>query len=88
MPNIRFNFSVEMEDGTTYEVEADQRDIVAWEVHADGLNSLGYAHTVQRYIAWNALKRKKVIKISWDTFNENCVEVVDRTGDDEDNSKS
>jgi hypothetical protein len=80
MAGIKYTMDVEMEDGTTYTVDADQRDVASWEMQPFGTsgNDMGQRiHLGMRFMAWNYLKRTKAIKLSWEKFNEECVEVHD-----------
>jgi hypothetical protein len=85
MAVFKTNLTAEMEDGTNHEVVADQRDMAAWEgqdFHSDK------AYTVRvRFLAYNALRRTKVFKSTWQRFNDECVEVrvnTETAGDDVD----
>lgn len=78
----RIPLHVEMEDGTAYDVVIDQRDIAKWELqpfYDDDRTTLR-----QRYAAFAALVRGKVIELSWPKFNDACVEVIDGRGKAED----
>lgn len=74
MAAIRFDLQVEMEDGDTYRVVADQRDLSRFE-QTDFYNPR--KHTLLRYLAWAAATRQGRITLDWVTFNAACVEVGD-----------
>lgn len=79
MAVIQTELAVEMENGGTYEVTADQRDYSAWEMqdfYADHRANLRV-----RFLAYNALKRTKQIKSSWLTFNSEALEVTVKQSD-------
>jgi hypothetical protein len=87
MASIRYSMEAEMEDGTVHTVEADQRDVAAWEIAPFGTsgNEMGARiHLAMRYMAWHCLKRTKVLKSTFDKFNEECVEVRDAATEDDD----
>jgi hypothetical protein len=77
---IKFNSNVEMDDGETYVITADQRDVSKFEME-DFFTTR--RHTMLRYLAWAASSRQKKTKLSWEEFNEQCVEVGDVKPDDE-----
>lgn len=87
MASVRYSMEVEMEDGTTYTVDADQRDVAAWEMQPFGTsgNDMGQRiHLAMRFMAWHCLaKRHKTVKLTWEKFNEECVEVHDAGGADD-----
>ena len=74
MPAIRFDLAVEMDGGESYVVTADQRDVSRFEM-TDFYTIR--KHTMMRYLAWAASVRQKlgVAPLSWEQFNETCVEV-------------
>lgn len=85
MAVMTFRLQVEMEDAKTYDVVADQRDLAAWECQPFGTsgNALdGRMHLALRFLAWNALRRNKLTALSWDEFNDQCVEVRDAPMED------
>jgi hypothetical protein len=80
MASIRYSMEAEMEDGTVHQIDADQRDVAAWEIAPFGTsgNEMGQRiHLAMRYMAWHFLKRTKATKSTFDKFNEECVEVRD-----------
>ena len=80
-----FELRAEMEDGTTYDVVADQRDVAKFEVQDFGCSArdmLSRIATAYRYLAWSALTRRGEIKTPWQEFDAQCVEVTD-TPDEE-----
>lgn len=78
MPKFVHKLHVEMEDGTEFDVTADQRDSAKWEVQPFGC-SLGDVRsklfTYQRFIAWSAAKRQGKTALTWDKFDEQSVAV-------------
>lgn len=88
MATVEYTLWVLMEDGTTFdEVKADQRDVASWEMQpfgTSGLEAMSRVHLFMRYVAWHALKRRKETKLTWEQFNDACVESVDRKADDDD----
>lgn len=72
-------------DGATWEVEADQRDLAAFELEPFGVPfyALGTRpFTAARWMAWHAGVRAKLTPLSWDEFCTACVEVEDITPED------
>jgi len=75
-----FELRAEMEDGTTYDVVADQRDVAKFEVQDFGCSAMELGSrmaTAYRYMAWSALTRRGEIKLKWLEFDAQCVEVSD-----------
>lgn len=75
-----FELRVEMEDGTTYDVVADQRDVAKFEVQDFGCSSnvlMSRISTAYRFMAWSALTRRGETKLKWPEFDRQCVEVID-----------
>lgn len=68
---MRLTFNVELEDGTKHRVTTAYSDIMALEdefdIDASTLVSRQKAKWLG-YLAWHALKRKKVIDMSFDDF--------------------
>lgn len=80
---VKYALAVHMEDGTQYTVDADQRDVAKWEMQPFGTsgNAMGERiHLAMRFMAWSALRRMGTMKLAWDEFSEQCVEVVDAKG--------
>lgn len=78
MPSMTLPLRAEMEDGTTYDVKADQRDLSRWEVQPFGCSFAQFeskAMTGMRWLAWHALTRTGVITMKWEHFDKVCVEV-------------
>lgn len=79
---VKYDFVVEMEDGTTYDVTVDQRDIARFEVQPFAGNPASMMHTFYRFTAFSALDRAGALKngkanMGWEAFNKQCVEVRD-----------
>lgn len=71
-------YVIEMEDGTTWKVRADQRDAAEFELQPFGVPTLQFVdriHTYSRFRAWNASHRQKLTELTWEQFNEQCVDV-------------
>ena len=85
MPTMIFALHVEMEDGTTYDVVADQRDLVRWERHPEGSAITNEAKVMQmlRFLAWSVLQRTGEIDLKWPAFDRQLVEAVERDDDEE-----
>jgi hypothetical protein len=69
-----------MEDGTEFDVTADQRDIAHWEIQPFGcpfVNFISRATAFFRYVAWNAARRQGLTKLDWEKFDAQCVYVRD-----------
>lgn len=67
-----------MEDESTIEVVADQRDVARWEIQPFGTaleGARGRAFTFLRFLCWNAARRGKLTKLDWSTFDDQCVDV-------------
>lgn len=73
MSNLTTNrLEVVMDDGTEYEVFADQRDFAAWEATEFDGN-----HTMIRFWAWNAMKRRGQYGFGFEKFNTvDCAQVA------------
>lgn len=73
---MRFDLQVEVEgdDGSTYLVVADQRDVSRFE-QTDFYTPR--KHTMMRFLAWAASVRQGITSLSWDDFDARCVEVGD-----------
>lgn len=89
MSVIRYEYTVQLEDGDPIDVVADQRDVARFEVQPFGCawsEVSGRLHTAMRFTAWSAMFRQGMTKLSWAKFDEQCIEVTDlkRPDDDED----
>ncbi len=84
MAKLQFHYEGEYEDGTTFTVTADQRDVSAWEQAEFGSDfTTAMEHrqfTFLRFTAWNALTRRGETKLTWDEFDRQCVEVAAPAG--------
>lgn len=78
MATVRWDFTVEMQDGAEHAVVADQRDLARWEMEPFG-TPFNLAETrpvaFARYLAWRAMSRAKLFKGSWEVFQDECLEV-------------
>jgi hypothetical protein len=69
---------VEMEDGTEFDVIADQRDAARWEIQPFGgpLDQIrARLATFGRFMAWSAAARQELTSMTWDDFDRAAVEV-------------
>lgn len=75
--------AVELEDGTTWEVSADQRDLAKWELQP--FYDPARLTVRQRYMGYAASVRAGRTDLSWPKFDAACVEVrgADDDSDDE-----
>ncbi|MDG4799052.1 hypothetical protein [Micromonospora sp. WMMD980] len=86
MPKILIDLHVELEDGATHEVVADQRDVAKWEIQDFGcpFDAIGdRPHLALRWLAWSVMSRRSLTALSWLDFDAVCVEVSD-SGDGDD----
>lgn len=88
---MRFEYRATMEDGTTLDVVADQRDVAAWEVSPNGCSFLEVIHrpfAYARYVAWHAASRSGLTTMDVTTWEAKCVQVdsvdADEAADSED----
>jgi hypothetical protein len=82
MAKMTYDLHVELDDGTEYDVRADQRDVAKWEMQPFGSSffQVGFKpHAFMRYVAWSGARRAEQTTLSWDQFDAQCVEVSDRT---------
>ena len=74
---MRYRMTIEMEDGTTYDVDADARDIRAWEAeHDQSWLRVPASHTTLAQLAYAAGRRSGVLNGQWpsyDAFDARCV---------------
>lgn len=75
-----FNLEAEMVDGTTFRVQADQRDIAEFECEPYGVSFYlieARPYTFLRYIAWRAGKRNKLHEFpTYEAFKDECLTVT------------
>lgn len=64
---------VELEDGKTWEVDADQRDYAAWEMQT--FYDPARNTVLRRFLAFSASSRLKLTDLSWAKFNAQAVMV-------------
>jgi hypothetical protein len=81
MSKLLFEFAVEMDDGETFQVVADQRDVARFEVQPFGFpfgmeieQNMGM--NTFRYLAWSAAFRQQLTRLDWPAFSDRCVEVL------------
>jgi hypothetical protein len=72
--------AVELEDGTTWQVSADQRDLAKWELQP--FYDPARLTVRQRYMGYAASVRAGKTELSWTRFDAACIEVRG-AGDDE-----
>lgn len=86
MSTLRFELHIEMDNGITDDVVADQRDIAKFEVQAFGwpVQELETRPTMTffRYLGWSASVRQGLTDKAWDEWNEHCVEVFPPDADE------
>lgn len=78
MPSLIIELGVEMEDGSTYKVVADQRDIARFEVQPFGFPAAQMEEKLSmgmlRFLAWSAMTRQQLTTLKWPEFDAKCVE--------------
>ncbi|MEV0156876.1 hypothetical protein AB0H57_24535 [Micromonospora sp. NPDC050686] len=80
MARIQVELRVEMEDGTTYDVVADQRDVARWEIQDFGCpfsDIDSRPMLALRWLAWSVLTRRGEITMTWPEFDAVCLEAGD-----------
>lgn len=82
---MKLTFNVELEDGSKHRVQTAYADIIAMEDEFD----IDASDLVTRqrgkwlaFLAWHAMKRRKMTNLSWDAFQEQ-VEAVDGEGQEQ-----
>lgn len=92
MASILVEIRAEMEDGATFDVVADQRDIAKWEIQDFGCPFTVIdmrMHLGLRWLAWSALTRRSQLPavdgkpMTWEQFDAVCVEARDQAADDD-----
>jgi hypothetical protein len=87
MSQTIFQLKVDMEDGSAWEVQADQRDFARFEREPFGLPfhmMFDRPFTTLRYLAWTAGRRNNKHKIgTFEQFEDACA-LVTRLDQDED----
>lgn len=80
MATLLFELNVELEDGITYVVVADQRDIARWEVQSFGWPVAQMEEKVSmaffRFLAWAASVRTQRTMDGYDAWSAQCIEVM------------
>lgn len=84
MAKLQIKLAAEMENGTTHEVVADQRDVAAWEAHTNGWDIATHAHMAARFLTWHALNRTKKTAMNWERFNSLLIEAAYSEDEDDD----
>jgi hypothetical protein len=81
---MRQTYSIEMDDGTTFDVDADARDIRAWEALYDKSflqSPLSYTEIAQ--VAYLAAKRTGVLNgayVTYEEFDRHCIDARGKRG--------
>lgn len=79
---VRYAMTIEMEDGTTFDVDADARDIRAWEAeHDQSWLSVRTSATTIAQLGYLAGRRTGALNGQWpdyETFDAACVWVAMR----------
>lgn len=86
MATMLIELRVEMDNGDTHDVVADQRDVARWEVQEFGtpFNEIkARANLAYRWLAWSAMSRRGLTALSWSDFDATCLEVSDLPEPDE-----
>ena len=87
MPSMIIELNVEMEDGSTYKVVADQRDIAKWEVQPFGFPAAQMEERMSmnmlRFLAWSAMTRQQLTALPWLQFDAQCIEAFPLDDEDE-----
>lgn len=88
MSSLKFGLQVELEDGLTFTVTADQRDVAKWELQPFGWPMQEMESrpmmTFFRFLAHSAAVRCKLTDLfKWDDFDAKCLEVMPIDEDDE-----
>lgn len=75
-----FNLEAEMVGGSTFRVQADQRDIAEFECEPFGVSFYlveARPYTFLRYLAWRAGKRNKLHQFpTFEAFKDECLSVT------------
>ena len=84
MPTLTFPLHVELEDGDTFDVVADQRDCVRWERHPDGGAMTDDSKYMQmmRFLAWSVMQRTGLTDLKWPQFDKQLVEAAPVDGEE------
>lgn len=73
---LRTRMTVEMDDGATWEVFADQRDWARWEVQPAYSPEVDRIMSRIRFMAYSASIRAGLTDLSWPKFDAACVEAA------------
>lgn len=77
----RYEFTVVMEDGDTWQVVADQRDMAKWEVQPFGCSTqLAPTQSLVlwvRYLAWSGSVRHRHTVMTWEQWQDRCLDVTE-----------
>jgi hypothetical protein len=74
---LRFELQCELDDGSTWVVVTDQRDMARWEVQPFGGPSTRIeekAMVAMRFLAWSASTRQRLTTLPWEEFDAELVE--------------
>lgn len=78
MPTYTLALHVELDNGDTFDVIADQRDLVRWERHTEG-GAVGDDRKkmqMLRFAAWSVLQRTGETDLKWPAFDRQLVEAA------------
>lgn len=86
MASILIELHAQLEDGRTFDVVADQRDVARWEIQDFGVPFSITFETrpmlAMRWLGWCALSRRDQLDgMTWEEFDAVCVEVADPVAD-------
>ena len=80
MATMLFELDVELEDGTTYTIVADQRDVARFEVQPFGWPVSRIEENASmaffRFLGWSASVRQRRTTLAWDAWSDTCLEVM------------
>jgi hypothetical protein len=86
MAAITMDIVATLEDGNAITVTADQRDFARFEVQPFGCSfeDIGARmFTALRYFAWSAASRQQLTRMTWQQWQDRCVEALPVLDEDE-----
>jgi hypothetical protein len=78
LTSMHYPLIATMEDDSQIKVIADQRDVARWEIQPFGTSleaARGRSFTFLRFLCWNAARRTGATKLTWEQFDDRCVDV-------------
>lgn len=76
---MQINMVARMDDGTEFDIKADQRDLAKYE-QQDFYTENG-RFTQMRFVAYNYLRRTGQTKLMWQKWDDTCVEIESKKAD-------